>query len=252
MNTKNSTNTKETKEPKEVKETKDMKEVKEPKETKTSKTKKTDTMEEKGTVVKETNKKDIIDDDNDSTDNEDNGNMNKKKGVKKAGRTILVSPNNGSSVSDATFKGLAGLSSSFATKNGAYFLVFDTIQNSLDSFRKLRSDKPELKVKFSRYQAFFTITGLTDTSDYTTTKQEISSFVEKETGGNVLYFKLYRKGDKYRGCGDLTLDTKEALDKLLDKEGKLKNYTVGSFTGTFYRFNKDNKQQTDGNKVYSS
>jgi hypothetical protein len=223
------------------------------KETKTTKpTKKADTTEKKETVVEETHKKEILDDSDNELD-DDNGNTNsKKKGVRKAGRTLLVSPSNGSSVSESTFKDLSGLSSSFSTKNGAYFLVFDTIQNSLDNFRKLRSDKPELKVKFCRYQAFFTITGLTDSSDYTATKQEISTYVEKKTGGNVLYFKLYRNGDKYRGCGDLTLDTKDALDKLLDKEGELKNYTVGSLSGTFYRYNKDNKKQSDGNKVYSS
>lgn len=222
------------------------------KETKTTKYKKADTTEKKETVVEETKKNEILDDSDNELDDDNENTNSKKKGVRKAGRTLLVSPSNGSSVSESTFKDFTGLSSSFSTSKGAFFLVFDTIQNSLDNFRKLRSDKPELKVKFCRYQAFFTITGLTDSSDYTATKQELSTYVEKETGGNVLYFKLYRNGDKYRGCGDLTLDTKEALDKLLDKEGKLKNYTLGSLSGTFYRYNKDNKKQSDGNKVYSS
>lgn len=170
--------------------------------------------------------------------------QNKKKSVRKAGRTLLVSPSNGSSVSESTFSGLTGLSVSHSTKNGSYFLTFDSVQNALDSFRKLRQDHPELRVKFARYQVFFTVTGLTDASDYSQVKQDLTSFVEKESGANVLYFKLYRKGSQYLGCGDLTVDTKDSMDKLLNKEGSLKNYTVGSLTGTFYRYNKtQNKDQ---------
>ena len=170
--------------------------------------------------------------------------QNKKKSVRKAGRTLLVSPSNGSSVSESTFSGLTGLSVTHSTKNGSYFLTFESVQNALDSFRKLRQDHPELRVKFARYQVFFTVTGLTDASDYSQVKQDLTAFVEKESGANVLYFKLYRKGSQYLGCGDLTVDTKDSMDKLLNKEGSLKNYTVGSLTGTFYRYNKtQNKDQ---------
>ena len=119
-------------------------------------------------------------------------------------------------------------------------------------YKKLRTEQPNLKVKFSRYQIYFKINGLTDTSDYSLVKQEISDFVEKQSGGSVLYFKLYRKGDKFLGCGDLTVDTKDAMDKLLNKDSPIKNYTVGSYSGTFFRFNKDNKQQMDGPKMYSN
>ena len=175
----------------------------------------------------------------------DSNQQNKKKSVRKAGRTLLVSPSNGSSVSESTFSGLTGLSVSHSTKNGSYFLTFDSVQNALDSFRKLRQDHPELRVKFARYQVFFTVTGLTDASDYSQVKQDLTSFVEKESGANVLYFKLYRKGSQYLGCGDLTVDTKDSMDKLLNKEGSLKNYTVGSLTGTFYRYNKTQNKDQD-------
>ncbi len=167
----------------------------------------------------------------------------KKKMVKKAGRTLLVSPTNGSSLSESTFSKLTGLTVTHSTKNGSYFLTFDDVQHALDSFRNLRQDHPELRVKFARYQIFFTVTGLTDSSDYSTVKQNMTSFVEKESGANVLYFKLYRKGDKYLGCGDLTVDTKDAMDKLISKEGSLKNYTVGELSGTFYRYNKTQTKQ---------
>jgi len=187
-------------------------------------------------------------------DNNDNNSQDEqKKPVLKPGRTLLVSSSMNAQLNESSLKNLSGLTSSFSTKNGSYFLTFDTIDNSLENYRKLRTDQPNLKVKFSRYQIYFKINGLTEKSDYTAVKQELSAFVESKSGGNVLYFKLYRKGDKFLGCGDLTVDTKDAMDKLLDKDGELKNYTVGSYNGTFFRFNKDNKQQNDGgHKVYSS
>ena len=187
-------------------------------------------------------------------DNNDNNSQDdQKKTVLKPGRTLLVSSSMNAQLNESSLKNLTGLTSSFSTKNGSYFLTFDTIDNSLENYRKLRTEQPNLKVKFSRYQIYFKINGLTEKSDYTAVKQELSTFVESKSGGNVLYFKLYRKGDKFLGCGDLTVDTKDAMDKLLDKDGELKNYTVGSYNGTFFRFNKDNKQQNDGgHKVYSS
>lgn len=168
----------------------------------------------------------------------DENSESQKNIVRKTGRTLLVSPSNSSYLNDSTFNKLTGLLSSHSTKNGSYFLTFDDIQHALDSFRNLRQDYPELRVKFARYQIFFTVTGLTDSNVYSTVKQNMCNFIEKETETNVLYFKLYRKGDKYIGCGDLTVDTKDAMDKLISKDGPLKNYTIGDLSGTFYRYNK--------------
>lgn len=177
---------------------------------------------------------------------EDDTQGQKKKMVRKAGRTLLVSPSNGSSLSESTIKELSGLSVSHSTKNGSYFLTFNDIQSALDGFRKLRETQSQLRVKFARYQIFFTVNGLTETTDYSVVKKDISTFVETQTGGNVLYFKLYRKGDNYLGCGDLTVDTKDSMDKLLNKESTFKNFTLGGLTGTFYRFNKtQNNDQND-------
>lgn len=171
-------------------------------------------------------------------DNSEVQDLKKNNIVRKTGRTLLVSPPNGAYLNDSIFNNLFGLSTSHSTKNGSYFLTFDDINNALDSFRNLRQDHPELRVKFARYQIFFTISGLTDSNDYSIVKQNMCNFIEQETDTNVLYFKLYRKGDKYIGCGDLTVDTKDAMDKLLNKEGHLKNYTIGELSGTFYRYNK--------------
>ena len=191
--------------------------------------------------------KDFVDNNSDNMSND-----GQKKAVRKPGRTLLISSSMGSTLNESTLTNLEGMTSSFSTKNGSYFLTFDTIEHSLECYKKLRTEQPNLKVKFSRYQIYFKINGLTDTSDYSLVKQEISDFVEKQSGGSVLYFKLYRKGDKFLGCGDLTVDTKDAMDKLLNKDSPIKNYTVGSYSGTFFRFNKDNKQQRDGPKMYSN
>ena len=158
---------------------------------------------------------------------------------------LLVSPTNNTGKSETIFSKLTGLSTNHSTENGSFFLTFDTVQNALDSFQYLRQNHPEIRVKFARYQIFFTISGLNSSSDYSVVKQDITNFVEKEAGAIVLYFKLYRKGDKYLGCGDFTIDTKDAMDNLLKKDGSLKNYTIGDLTGTFYRYNKTKQTQNN-------
>jgi len=185
----------------------------------------------------------------------------KKNLVKKPGRTLLVSTGSGSSMDDSVVSGLTGLTKSFSTKNGSYFLTFDTIENSVINHKKLRQDHPNLKVKFASYQIFITLKNLKQAHDYTAVKKMIIDYVQEKTGGEVLYFKLYRKGDNYYfdnkgdepiGYGDLTLDTKDAMDALLNKEGSLKECslelksgdTTCELTIKFYRFNKTPKNDT--------
>lgn len=205
----------------------------------------------------------------------------KKKSVLKPGRTILISAASGATVPEAAVTNLEGLTKSFSTKNGSYFLTFDTIENAVNCHKKLRQDYPNLKDKFARYQMFFTLNGLTNDDDYTAVKKLVTEYVESKTGGIVLYFKLYRKGDNYFfdtkgekpiGYGDLTVDTKECMDLLLNKEGPLKNYNVQleakeitvekdgkkenvskkaiNLSGTFYRFNKNPKNDTNQKSAY--
>ena len=192
------------------------------------------------TTEKENKEYKLTEETMDTSDTTDN-----KKMVRKAGRTLLVSPTNNTGKSETIFSKLTGLSTNHSTENGSFFLTFDNIQNSIDSFSYLRQNYPEFRVKFARYQIFFTITGLENSSDYGIVKQDIINFVEKEADAYILYFKLYRKGDKYLGCGDFTIDTKDAMDKLLKKEGSLKNYTIGELTGTFYRYNKTKQTQNN-------
>jgi hypothetical protein len=200
--------------------------------------------------------KETQNDDDDDVE-QDNG---KKNIVKKPGRTLLVSPGSGSSMSDSVVASLTGVTKSFSTKNGSYFLTLDTIDNAVMNHKKLRQDHPNLKVKFASYQIFITLKGLVKTDDYTALKKQITEHLEKMTGGIVLYFKLYRKGDDYYydtkgdepiGYGDLTLDTKESMDLLLNKEGSLKEWTfqfksgesTHDITMKSYRFNKTPKNE---------
>jgi hypothetical protein len=159
-----------------------------------------------------------------------------KQSVTKTGRTLLVSSEN-DNFNENNFKCLVGLTSYHTTRNNSSFLVFDTIDNSVFAYEKLRLDYPNLRVKFARYRLFFTLTGLTESSDYNTVKQNFTTFVESNTRSSLLFFKLYRKNDKYIGCGDMTVDTKEAMDLLLNKNEKFNSFTLGDVSGNFFRFN---------------
>lgn len=171
-----------------------------------------------------------------------------KKSVRKAGRTILVKTISGSSIESSVFDSLVGLVSHSETKSSSsYFLTFDNVTNSVNAFRKLRTDSTDYKVKFSYYRVFFTVNGLTDSSDYNQVKQDIVNYVGDKTKSSVLYCKLYRKDNKYLGCGDFTIDTIDGMNILLAKEGGIKDFTVGQLSGTFYRYNgkKDKSEQQD-------
>lgn len=166
-----------------------------------------------------------------------------KKSVRKGGRTLLVKSVNGKQLSTDLFKSLEGLQNQSETKaSGSFFLTFDTVQNSVNALRKLRSESNDYNVKFSYYRLFFTVTGLDDSSDYNQVKSELVNYVSNNASTNVLYCKLYRKNDKYIGCGDLTVDTLEGMNKLLSKDDGLKQFTLGSLSGTFYRYNNKNEK----------
>ena len=61
--------------------------------------------------------------------------------------------------------------------------------------------------------------------DYNTVKTQHRDMVQSKGNCSVLFYKLYRKDNKYLGCGDMTLDTKEGLDVLMSTDG-LKTFTL--------------------------
>jgi hypothetical protein len=163
---------------------------------------------------------------------------NSKKSVHKPGRTIIVKSASGSNIDGAVFNNLEGLTDKAETKTtNSFFLTFNNVDNAVNAFNKLYADSSTYRVKFSYYRIFFTMDGLTDKSDYNQVKTELTEYVSKQTASNVLYCKLYRKDNKFLGCGDLTLDTLGGMNTLLVKDGSNKEYSFGSFKGTFYRYN---------------
>jgi hypothetical protein len=161
-----------------------------------------------------------------------------KKSVKKAGRTLLVKSASGSTIDDTVFDSLEGLTNKAETKStNSFFLTFDNVGNAVKAFRKLRADSTTYRVKFSYYRIFFTMDGLTDSTDYNQVKKELMDHVGKQIASSVLYCKFYRKDNKYLGCGDFTIDTLTGMNTLLAKDGSNKEYSFGSFKGTFYRYN---------------
>ena len=147
------------------------------------------------------------------------------------GRTLLVKTSTNISYD---FTGL--LNKAETKSSNTVFLTFDTKENSSAAYQKLVSMGGDVKVKYSYYRVFFTMSGLTDTSDYNMVKKDMTEMVESKTGSSVLYFKLYRKNSSFIGCGDFTLDTMEGMNKLLSKENNNKDYQLGSHNGTFYRY----------------
>jgi hypothetical protein len=150
------------------------------------------------------------------------------------GRTLLVK-----SSSSMQYDDLVGLVNKAETKStNSVFLTFDTKENSSKAYNMLLAMESEgVRVKYSYDRVFFTMSGLTDTSDYNMVKKDLTDHVESKSESSVLYCKLYRKNSSYIGCGDFTIDTLEGMNKLLTKENGNKDYTLGSLSGTFYRYN---------------
>jgi hypothetical protein len=159
----------------------------------------------------------------------------------KAGRTLLVKPSD-ASFDASVFEGLTGLTSKHHTeKSDSHFLVFATAQEALAALKTIKNKSGQsARIKFAQYRVFFKIEGLVDTTDYNTVKTNHTELVNKLTSNNqggVLYYRLYRKDDKYIGSGDLTVDTKDVFDKLITDDG-LKTFKGDGFSGSHYRYKK--------------
>ena len=179
----------------------------------------------------------------DNNVNDHTSSVQKRKG-RKAGRTLLVKPEN-HPFDTSLFSSLEGLTNQHYTdKSNSHFLTFDTVENSLNAYRDFRKNHTnDVRVKFAHYRIFFTLQGLTEDHEYSNVKSEHINFIEQNTQGNVLYYKLYRKNDVYIGCGDMTLDTKDSFDKLVSNESDHKNVTLlDNLTGTHYRYNRITQQ----------
>lgn len=149
----------------------------------------------------------------------------KRSFVRKAGRTLLVKVLSGEF--DVEGMNLEGLTNHhFTEKSNSYFLTFDNVPHSLNAMRLIRKQyDSSLRVKVAHYRVFFTLENLEESMDYNTVKTQHRDMVQSKGNCSVLFYKLYRKDNKYLGCGDMTLDTKEGLDVLMSSEG-LKTFTL--------------------------
>ena len=182
------------------------------------------------------------------SDKAQNESSSKKKFLRKAGKTLLIKAKDGCTVNEDWFKSIDGLQKDGIVqteKTGSYFLTFDDVGKSLDALKHIRKEHDkDVMVKFAHYRVFFTMEGLSESTDYNTVKQAHTKFIQDNTNSEVLYYKLYRN-KTYLGCGDVTIDTKDALDKLLNKDQN-KEFDLGDgMTGKFYRYN-GNKAKPEG------
>lgn len=161
-----------------------------------------------------------------------------KKVIRKSGRTLIIRTSDILSI-----EGLDGLLQNNDLQNGKYFLVFDTIDNAVSAFKILKNNN-NFNVRFAYYRVFFTMSGIDANSDYSQLKKLHSDWITQNTGAEVLYYKQYMKDNKFIGCGDFTIDTKESMDKLLNKD-EFKNYTIDTLSGTYYRYNKKTDQKSN-------
>lgn len=156
----------------------------------------------------------------------------------KVGRTLLVKASQNNNLEESDFNAFDGLLSKFKTKSdNSYFLTFNTLDNAQKAYSVLNKNA-QLRVKYSYYRTFFTMKGLTPESDYNQVKKELSDYVKTKSGCDVLYCKFYRKDNNYIGCGDLTVDTLEGMNSLLNNE-----FSFSSYSGTFYRYNNSNNSK---------
>lgn len=170
---------------------------------------------------------------------------NKSELLVKPGRTLLVKSSDDSDLTTHDFTNLVGLLNKVLTKTGnAYFLNFDTVENST---RALLSLSEKYNVKYSYYRVFFTLDNMDSTFDFNDFRTKLSELVASKDG-LVLYTKVYRKDTKNLNCGYITVDTIDTMNLLLNKESGNKEFSVNNMNGTFYRFN-NNKSQTNNTNI---
>lgn len=173
--------------------------------------------------------------DNEQDDNKLIKNYNKT--LRKAGRTLLIK--SFYNFDETLLNVYTGVQNVCKNALGdTIFVIFDTVFNAIKGMKEIRqtySASHNLKVKFSYYKLFFTITGVNQQDNYNTIKKGLIDMID--SNATVLYCKLYCKDKKYLGCGDLTVDTLEGMNALLSKDNGLKEFTFDKYSGVFYKFN---------------
>lgn len=163
----------------------------------------------------------------------------RKQQTPKAGRTILVKVFDKSTL-ECVDSYLGFLAKHYVEKTNSYFFTFATTVQSNTALEQLRTQfGSSISAKFAQYRIYFTMKGLSPETEYGAVKALHCNMINASGKCNVLYYKLYRKNDAYIGCGDITIDTKEGFDYLVEtcKNYSLKNDSV-DLSGVHYRYNK--------------
>jgi hypothetical protein len=162
----------------------------------------------------------------------------KKRPRRKAGRTLLISSEH---TEELTNTGIL-TDKTHKTDGGSRFVVFDTTENARSAFRNLRSEG--VRVKYSYYKVFFRLSDVDlENIEYDALKESVKEMISTLGDGttNVLYFKFYTKNSTLMGSGDLTVDTKEGLDVLVNDN----EYTFSKGKVSFFRYRV--RKQDDSN-----
>jgi hypothetical protein len=168
--------------------------------------------------------------------------QNENKVASKPGRTLLVKPNT-DNFDESVFTKMDGLSEEphKSGKTNSWFLTFKTFESSEAAYKVL-SEMDNLRVKYALYKVYCKFENLSDNNDYNDVKHTHTNLIESEHEGKVLYYKLYRKNDKYLGCGELTVDTKKTFDYLLNTDDGMKKVSLGNdLLVTHFRFQRRQK-----------
>lgn len=188
-------------------------------------------------------------------------NNNDRKPRRKMGKTILVSSQRDSdkTVDSKYFtkENLSGLEK-VTEKDGKFFILFGDYTQAKDALLHLRKEFNYF-VKFVHYKVFFKCSQLEDVTpsvdfEHGEFKDAMRKLVQENTNGHVLYApRLYRSNsdkNKYVGCGNITVDTKECEDALLNKEGTLKFSKIADkYEVAFYRFRPNKEEGKDNSNA---
>lgn len=164
----------------------------------------------------------------------------KKRPRRKAGRTLLISSDytdeltNTGILTDKVHK----------TEGGSRFVVFDTTENARSAFRDLRNNG--VRVKYSYYKVFFRLADVDLSNvEYDTLKDSVKEMISTLGNDqiNILYFKFYTKNSTLMGSGDLTVDTKEGLDILVNNNEY--DFSKGKVSFFRYRVRKQDEENND-------
>lgn len=170
---------------------------------------------------------------------------NRKVKERKPGRTLVVKVDEDFDVS--SLKSLSNMKQMNEVKNNnTLFLTFNDTASATSALTELNK-MDGLSCRYSYYRVFFKLNGLTESSTYENVKKVHTAWVEKNTGGKVLEYNLYRKKDTFLNCGDLVVDLKSSLDLLLTLEN-LKNYELdGDLKGTYHKYRKKGRRTIHSN-----